>query len=560
MTAPRCRLLLLGLSLFAALSPFVREGRCGGSSVLGTQHSVLSTLTPTLPDAGGGDKKEASETRNDSDLATRIEAVINQPRYKEGHWGLLVVEAAGGRTVYSHDPDRLCTPASTTKLYSCSTALAELGPDYRFVTPVHRRGEVKDGRLQGDLILVASGDLTLGGRTDADGHCLFTSNDHTYATTVSTTTTLTPTDPLAGLDALAAQVAAGGVKSVTGDVLIDDRLFNHERGSGSGPDRLTPMIVNDNVIDLTVTPAGKAGEPASVAMRPATAWVQMDAQVTTAEAGRSPFIDVIPVGPQRFMVRGRVAQGSKPLVRIWPVDDPAGFARALFIECLRRHGVAVAASPLRPPTAPLPERGDVAKLPVAARFTSPPLSEAIKVTLKVSHNLYASTLPLLVAAKHGGRTLADGLHRQQRFLRDLGVDVSAVSFAGGAGGSNADATTPRATVTLLRAMAKRPEYPALLAGLPVLGADGTLADAVPPDSPARGKVFAKTGTLSWQDVLNDRVLLRSKALAGTMTTARGTELVFALFVNDTPLPPGETAPTEGKTLGRLSEIIYQYGP
>src|SRR5207302_343096 len=160
--------------------------------------------------------------------------------------------------------------------------------------------------------------------------------------------------------------------------------------SGSGPDRLTPILVNDNVIDLTVTPAGKPGEPAPVALRPATGWVQMDAQVTTTEAGRSPFIDVTPVGPQRFLVRGRIAQGSKPLVRIWPVDDPAGFARALFIESLRRHGVAVAASPLRPPTAPLPERDASGKLPVVARFTSPPLSEAVKVTLKVSHNLYAS--------------------------------------------------------------------------------------------------------------------------------------------------------------------------
>ncbi len=33
----------------------------------------------------------------------------------------------------------------------------------------------------------------------------------------------------------------------------------------------------------------------------------------------------------------------------------------------------------------------------------------MKVTLKVSQNLYASTLPLLVAAKYGERTLADGL-------------------------------------------------------------------------------------------------------------------------------------------------------
>ena len=66
------------------------------------------------------------------------------------------------------------------------------------------------------------------------------------------------------------------------------------------------------------------------------------------------------------------------------------------------------------------------------------------------------------------------------------------------------------------------------------------------------------GTLWWTDVLNERALLRSKALAGTMTTAQGKPLVFAMFVNDVPLPPRVTPSREGQVLGKLSEIIYQY--
>ena len=180
------------------------------------------------------------------------------------------------------------------------------------------------------------------------------------------------------------------------------------------------------------------------------------------------------------------------------------------------------------------------------------------MTLKVSHNLYASTLPLLVAAKFGERRLADGLRRQGSFLKEIGVDVNAVSFAGGAGGATADSTTARATVQLLQALAKLPEYRALDAGLPVLGVDGTLATAVGPDSPARGKVRAKSGTLSYGDALNGRSILRSKALAGTMITAKGKPLVFAMFVNDVPLPRGVQPAREGRTLGKLCEIIYEH--
>ncbi len=97
-------------------------------------------------------------------------------------------------------------------------------------------------------------------------------------------------------------------------------------------------------------------------------------------------------------------------------------------------------------------------------------------------------------------------------------------------------------------------------GLPVLGVDGTLASAVKSDSPAKGKVRGKTGTLLWSDPLNGRVLVRSKALAGVMETAKGTQLYFAMFVNNVPLPQDGMASREGKTLGKLCEIIYEKGP
>jgi serine-type D-Ala-D-Ala carboxypeptidase/endopeptidase (penicillin-binding protein 4) len=96
--------------------------------------------------------------------------------------------------------------------------------------------------------------------------------------------------------------------------------------------------------------------------------------------------------------------------------------------------------------------------------------------------------------------------------------------------------------------------------LPVLGVDGTLADTVSASSPAHGKVFAKTGTLVGVDATNDRLLLRSKAMAGTMTTKAGTQLFLAFFVNNVPLPDGVAVTREGKMLGKLCEILYAEGP
>ena len=190
-------------------------------------------------------------------------------------------------------------------------------------------------------------------------------------------------------------------------------------------------------------------------------------------------------------------------------------------------------------------------------LVSPPFSESARLILKVSHNLHASTLPLLLAARQGKRTLDEGLHVQHDVLGRLGVDVDTISFGGGAGGSVADLVTPRATLQLLRHMSTRGDAQAYKDAMPILGVDGTLADAVGHDSPARGKVFAKTGTYFWDNTMNNRILLTSKALAGTMTTATNRHLAIALFVNNVHLEKAADTARVGKTLGKLCEVIYK---
>lgn len=492
----------------------------------------------------------------DTALSSRLEAVLQAPRYASSRWGILVVDPDTGRTVYAHNADQLFAPASVTKVYSCAAALVALGADHRFETPVHRRGTLAGGRLEGDLILVARGDLTLGGRTARDGRMAFANDDHIYANPGKVATGLTDTDPLAGLDELARQVKASGVRQVTGDVLIDTRLFDPARGSGSGPDQVTPILVNDNLIDVVVRPGEVIGLPARYQARPQTALAQLDVQVETVGKGESPWITTERVGPQRWVVRGKIAIDSGPQVRTCVVDDPAVFARGLFIEALNRAGVLVAASPLQAAKGDLPDVATYPTLPRVAAFRSPPLSEALRVTLKVSHNLYASTLPMLLAVRAGKRSLEAGMAAQGRLLRDLGVDTSGISLESGAGGGDGDRVSPRSTVALLIEMRKRRDWAAFYDALPILGVDGTLHDVVAKDSPARGKVRGKTGTYTDSNLLQDRNHLRAKSLAGVLTTAEGKELVFTIFVNDVVLPPDVGASREGKVIGQLCEILH----
>jgi serine-type D-Ala-D-Ala carboxypeptidase/endopeptidase (penicillin-binding protein 4) len=486
-------------------------------------------------------------------LSEAVNALINGPDYKHAHWGILVVDRKTGTSLFEHNADKLFAPASTTKLFSVAAALDALGADYRFKTPIVRRGNVNAaGELHGDLILVASGDLTMGGRTDAQGRIAFKNVDHTYGGKAE----LTEPDSASGIAELARQVARAGIKRVRGDVLIDDRLFEPAESTGSGPTRVSPIVINDNVVDVTLTPA-QIGSPASIAWRPMALGFSVDARVETIAAGKELRLQRPPSRPGSLVLRGEVAQDSKPLVRAFEVEDAASFARALLIQALQRENIVVNGSALATNRAEsLPAREVVSTLPKVALLESPPFAENVKLILKVSHNLHASTLPLLLAAKHGKRTLAEGLRLQGEFLARAGVDVKTISFGGAAGGARSDFSTPRATVQLLRHMATRADFATYDAALPVLGVDGTLADVLPAESPARGKVRAKTGTYTVANTMNGGFLLTSKALAGYMTTAGAQEVAFAMFVNNTHLEKADQSVREGKTLARLAEILY----
>lgn len=501
-----------------------------------------------------------AEDKAASSLASKLAAAIEEPPYRNAHWGILIVDRTSGEVLFEHQADKLFAPASTTKLFSTAAALDVLGPDYRFETPIYALGKIDDGRLLGDLVLVASGDLTLGGRTDDAGHIAFTDSDHIYAQFVSTAE-LTKPDPLAGLDALAKQVAAAGIKHVTGDVLVDARLFDEAESSGSGPERVTPIVVNDNLIDFLIEPT-EPGKPAKVEWRPKTVAARVDVQVATVAEKEETAVSVSAVGESGFIVRGQLAAGRKPLVRTVEVSEPDSFARALLIEALGRAGIRVDASPLAgnsPQALPKPEQYATSRR--VAVLESPPFAENVKLILKVSHNLHASTLPLLIAAKNGERTLTAGMRRQHDFFHRAGCDLDGISFGGAAGGARADYVSPRAAVQLLRYMSTHKAFAAYRAGLPVLGVDGTLARAVPADSPAKGKVAAKTGTLLWGNTGNGQYILTSKALAGYAAAASGRDLAFAMFLNNVLIARSEEgARKAGEKLGSLCEIVVAETP
>ena len=125
------------------------------------------------------------------------------------------------------------------------------------------------GTLDGNLVLVGSGDLSFGLREQPDGSLY-------YENLPDDRPQLRQRSACPGRSSRRAtrwarstsspqKVKAAGITRVNGDVVVDDRLFTPIQW----PDGLvSPIWVNENLIDIEVSPGSAAGQPTTIDWRP----------------------------------------------------------------------------------------------------------------------------------------------------------------------------------------------------------------------------------------------------------------------------------------------------
>jgi serine-type D-Ala-D-Ala carboxypeptidase/endopeptidase (penicillin-binding protein 4) len=505
--------------------------------VLMLSFAILSTAFAPMADHKFGD-----------DLNT----VTGKGIYRHSTWGVLVYDPASNTTLYSQNADQMFVPGSTTKLFTSATLLSLYGPDYRFHTPVYSDGNVSAGKLNGTLIMVASGDLDMGGRARPNGTIDYTSLDHGDANIIGNAY-LTPEDPLAGIDSLAKQVYDSGLRNVT-DVAIDARFYDI---MNIGKDYSTcPIAINDNLIDIMINQTSD-GQLANVDWRPKSSMFSVNSSVVS-KAGGQTSISITAGGTGVINVSGTIAMGAGQINQTYTVPDPVAFARTLFVESLERNGVAVGAAAVAPnPTDRLPSNGDYGNASKVAELVSLPLSEDVKLTLKVSQNMHADNFLSLIAVHGGSKDWHDGLAVEGKFLNSTGIDLSSISLGDGEGGLRSDVISPVAIIQLLDHMLHDANFTPYLEALPILGVDGSLADSSSNGSAAVGHVFAKTGTTADLNYLSGQAIALAKSLAGYVDTKGGKRVIFAVYMNNAPLAQITDVIGMGNDLANVSEMIYQ---
>jgi D-alanyl-D-alanine carboxypeptidase/D-alanyl-D-alanine-endopeptidase (penicillin-binding protein 4) len=497
----------------------------------------LRTTPPPAPVRSNHGVQPVAQLRSD------LDAVLSGAMLARGTWGVLVTSMRTGDTLYAFNPLKLLMPASNMKIVTLAAAAERLGWNYAYETRVFAAGPIEAGVLRGDLVVVGSGDPSIG-VTDGSAARIF--------------------------GAWADRLKELGIRVIDGRIVGDDRAFEDQTlGFGWSWDDLPDdyaagvgaLQFNENAVRVTVSPGFAAGEPASIAIEPPGSGLLVASLVRTERAGvPRPLSTRRLPGAQRLEIGGTIGLGAPPAVLSVSVDNPTIFfvealKYALIASGLDVRGAAVDIGGLRGEGAhgvnnnrgaggPGVNNGG-ARAPgvnnlapdsghgsLVAVNRSAPLSTLAIRLMKDSQNQYAETLLKTLGAADGQArgeavrgTAAGGRMSVRALLERWGVDGSGLIQRDGSGLSRYDYVNADTLVGILSHVYHDTTLSGpFKASLPVAGQDGTLANRLK-GTVAEGRVQAKTGSMS-----------NVRALSGYVSTADGEPLAFSILANNFETP------------------------
>jgi len=422
-------------------------------------------------------------------------ALLSDSRLRAEHIGLSVYSLDRQREVFSHHGDDLLNPASNLKLITAAVALKEFGPAFRYETPILVRGSFDGGVVQGDIVLLGSGDPSL----------------------VSETVWLA-----------ARELRYRGVNRITGNIICDSSYFDgvHDVESWMGKEGdqayyapTNALSVNFNSITIYVYPGKSAGDVAIVRIDPDLPNFRV---INDAKTGHGKDQTLVverqsvsdDLTTDLIRVSGKIPVSVQRARIFRNATQPALYAGNLLKYLLKQNDVEIDGV-VKVGTA---EKADWKIMSIQSK----PLSAIIADLGKYSNNFVAEQLIKTIGAKQSGApgSTEKGVAVMNSFLSQIGIDTAKLVIDNGSGLSRRTLISPRALTRIL-AYAKddfavSPEY---LAALSLGGIDGTLRDRHLGGT-ISGRLRAKTGSL-------DRV----SCLSGYVRTLNQETLVFALLSN-----------------------------
>jgi len=409
--------------------------------------------------------------------------------------GIEIVDLNTGKTLYSRNSNRPYIPASNMKLFSEAASLMLLGPDYRFISYLSTDANKLQGHvLNGNLYLHLPGDPSFSSKK---------------------------------LSVLFHALKQLEIKKINGNIIINSNLKGIEPyGPGwmsedliySYGAPLTPVIIDQNRLTVTLNPADKPGKPAIIEYDDPSGTILLKNKVKTASTKKNCGIHFMMDEQNHLKLQGCLRQSQWAMQQGIAIHNPLLYLKGLIKKQLSTSNTKITGKI---------KLGNMPKDTLLIASTqSRPISQLMTETLKSSDNLFAESL-FLHAAKSVNKTPVNWEEAKNLvtdFLqKQTGINMNKAVLADGSGLSRYNLITPHQTVQLLQFLHSRfPFSYEFIAALPIAGRDGTLQRRLKKPS-QQDLLRAKTGTM--KGIIS---------LSGYLYTANGHTLAFAIYINNYP--------------------------
>ena len=395
-------------------------------------------------------------------LPASVAAALDRAKVPRESVFAMVQEVGGARPRLTWQTEQPANPASLMKLLTTFSALELLGPAWTWTTPVWLQGTLRDGVLDGNLVLKGSGDPKL---------------------------------VLERMWLLLRRVQQLGVREIRGDIVLDRSAFVVPEQSPADFDgealrpynvRADALMLNYKAVVFTFTPDAARGI-AVISTDPPLAGVRADTGLPLTAGAcedwrgalRADFTD-----PMRLRFAGSFAAACAE--KTWAVAyaDPERYNARALLGMWKEMGGRIGGT-VRDGAAPA--------TPPSFELASPSLAEVIRDINKYSNNVMAQQLFLTLGLTQRGAGTPDAAREVMRQWAQarLGTAGATLAIDNGSGLSRESRVSAQLLTRLLLAAWASPVMPELMASLPVAGVDGTLKRS----RATLGRAHLKTGSL-----------------------------------------------------------------
>jgi serine-type D-Ala-D-Ala carboxypeptidase/endopeptidase (penicillin-binding protein 4) len=436
-------------------------------------------------------------------LANQIDLLIDAPEFQAATIGILVQSLDTGEILYRYNAEKLLIPASNEKIPTSSVALLKFGPDFHYQTHFYTNGVIEDGILKGDLIIIGSGDPTVGYRfcDDIDTCVIFK-------------------DLISTLGELNIRKVQGNLIGI--DDIFDDKHYGYRGRNNLNyyySEQISGLMLNENLAEVTLC-ADPTSNNIEFVVFPDYGYLNIQTDISIVDdEDEETDIDVFrEMNPNTLTFSGKMKAGDKISRRISIYNPTLYFLYGLAHE-LSNHGIVVTGELMD--SDDLDSSIEIETLELLDTHLSPAFSEVIKALMKDSINLYADSFLKLLGYHFGkGGNFEEGEKVIKETLVQFGLEDDSYQYRDGSGLSRYNYISPIHIVKIFRGIHYHKYGKVFRECLPIAGIDGTIDDRMK-GTRAEGKIFAKTGTVS-----------NVSSLSGYAITEDDENLVFSILVNN----------------------------